>query len=275
MISGTYNLRSTDVSQNPIQELWLECDTTLAPVTINLFEIAELQRQWSIKIHISDASNNASANGITINASPLNFFDNDSTSQISINANGSSIILQVASETQWFAIESVVAIETKLTLIAGDNMLGGDPRVLSDFQPTSGLVEVPPLPTPLKAFEYGAQVDFDGSSNVYAHYLGVVTVDLGSIFGVGRDVSSIICQDSGITGRISSPLTNGGWVTNSLTGVAEPIANAFLNYDNTIGNSNEYYLFLLTGNPNPFACFVNLNFTIGTNSSTVNFNRNV
>jgi hypothetical protein len=275
MISGIYNLLSTDVSQNPIQELWLECDTTLAPVTINLFEIAELQRQWSIKIHISDASNNASANAITINASPLNFFDNDSTSQISINANGSAIILQVASETQWFAIESVTTLESKFTLIAGDPLSGGDIRVLSDFQPTSGLVEIPPLPTPLKSFEYVARVDFDGLSNVYAHYLGVVTVDLGSSFGIGADVSTITCQDSSITGEINSPLTNGGWVTNPATGQVEQLANAFINYDNTIGNPNEYYFFLLTGNPNDFECVVNLYFTTYTNSSTVNFNRNV
>jgi hypothetical protein len=275
MISGTYNLLSTDVSQNPIQELWLECDTTLAPVTINLFEIAELQRQWSIKIHISDASNNASANAITINASPLNFFDNGSTSQISINGNGSSIILQVASETQWFAIESVTTLESKFTLIAGDPLSGGDSRVFSDFQPTSGLVEIPPLLTPLKAFEYVARVDFDGSSNGYAQYLGVVTVDLGSFFGIGGDVSTITCKDSAITGEITSPLTNGGWVTNSLTGLIEPLTNALINYDNTIGNPNEYYFFLLTGNLNPFECVVNLNFTTYTNSSTVNFNRNV
>ena len=70
MITGTYNLTVNpqwiNVQQ---QEVFLECDTTLAPVTINLFEIAELNRFWGVKIIISDANNNAGTNNITINAS--------------------------------------------------------------------------------------------------------------------------------------------------------------------------------------------------------------
>jgi hypothetical protein len=67
MITGIYNLPATLASQSPLQEIWLECDTTLAPVTINLFEIAELNRQWLVKIHIADSAANASNNNIVIN----------------------------------------------------------------------------------------------------------------------------------------------------------------------------------------------------------------
>jgi len=108
MITGTYNLTVNpqwiNVQQ---QEVFLECDTTLAPVTINLFEIAELNRFWGVKIIISDANNNAGTNNITINASGSDTVDDDTTNQIVINTNGSSVSFQVASETQWLAIESV------------------------------------------------------------------------------------------------------------------------------------------------------------------------
>jgi hypothetical protein len=110
MITGTYNLTVNpqwiNVQQ---QEVFLECDTTLAPVTINLFEIAELNRFWGVKIIISDANNNAGTNNITVNASGSDTVDDDTTNQIVINTNGSSVSFQVASETQWLAIESLVA----------------------------------------------------------------------------------------------------------------------------------------------------------------------
>lgn len=110
MITGTYNLTVNpqwiNVQQ---QEVFLECDTTLAPVTINLFEIVELNRFWGVKIIISDANNNAGTNNITVNSSGSDTVDDDTTNQIVINTNGSSVSFQVASETQWLAIESVVA----------------------------------------------------------------------------------------------------------------------------------------------------------------------
>ena len=113
MITGTYNLTVNpqwiNVQQ---QEVFLECDTTLAPVTINLFEIVELNRFWGVKIIISDANNNAGTNNITVNASGSDTVDDDTTNQIVINTNGSSVSFQVASETQWLAIESIVAVAT-------------------------------------------------------------------------------------------------------------------------------------------------------------------
>ena len=60
MITGTYNLTVNPQWRNLQQsEVFLECDTTLAPVTINLFEIADLSRFWNVKIVISDPNNNA------------------------------------------------------------------------------------------------------------------------------------------------------------------------------------------------------------------------
>lgn len=108
MITGTYNLAVDPQWRNlQLQEVFLECDTTLAPVTINLFEIADLNRFYNVKLIISDVSNNAGTNNITINASGSDIIDSDTTNQIVLNSNGESLALQVASEQQWMAIESV------------------------------------------------------------------------------------------------------------------------------------------------------------------------
>ena len=97
------------------QEVFLECDTTLAPVTINLFEIADLNRFWNVKVIISDYGNNASVNNIVITAGGGNLIDQDGTVQIVLNLNGESVTFQPVSETSWIALESVggaVAIPT-------------------------------------------------------------------------------------------------------------------------------------------------------------------
>jgi hypothetical protein len=108
MITGTYNLAVSSEWRNLQEgEVFLECDTTLAPVTINLFEIAELQRFWNVKIVVSDPNNNAGTNNITINAGGSDTMDDSSTVQIVLNGNGESVALQVVSETQWLASESV------------------------------------------------------------------------------------------------------------------------------------------------------------------------
>ena len=89
------------------QEVFLECDTTLAPVTINLFEIADLNRFWNVKVIISDYGNNASVNNIVITAGGGNLIDQDGTVQIVLNLNGESVTFQPVSETSWIALESV------------------------------------------------------------------------------------------------------------------------------------------------------------------------
>lgn len=104
MITGIYNLPATLASQSPLQEVWLECDTTLAPVTINLFEIAELNRQWLVKIHIVDSSANASNNNIVINTAGSDGIDGEYGTSYVINTNNGSALFLVANETTWFAI---------------------------------------------------------------------------------------------------------------------------------------------------------------------------
>lgn len=109
-ITGTYNLLANSLWQTLVlQEVRLECDTSLAPVTINLFEISELKRLWNVKIYITDISANASANNITINSSGSDTIDSTGNIQRIISNDGVSAVFAVVNQTQWVALESSVA----------------------------------------------------------------------------------------------------------------------------------------------------------------------
>ena len=61
------------------QEVRLECDTTTAPVTINLPKISDLAQSTNLKLVIVDVTANASTNNITINSDGPDTFDDDTT----------------------------------------------------------------------------------------------------------------------------------------------------------------------------------------------------
>jgi hypothetical protein len=108
MITGTYNLLA-DPSWSLLQlnEVRLECDTTLSAVTINLPEISTLSQSTNLKLVIVDATGNASTNNITVNSFGSDTFDDSTTNQVILDTDGSSIIFQNVTSTQWIATESV------------------------------------------------------------------------------------------------------------------------------------------------------------------------
>lgn len=112
MITGTYNVPATLPSQPILQEIFLECDSSLAPVTINLFDIADVNRQWDLVIYVSDATNSASVNPITINCAAGNHFDQVGVSTISLTLDGSAFELRIASELTWLASEGTTGSST-------------------------------------------------------------------------------------------------------------------------------------------------------------------
>ena len=274
MITGTYNLSVNPQWINLQQaEVFLECDTTLAPVTINLFEIADLKRFWNAKIIISDVNNNAGTNNITVNCGGSDVFDNDTINQLVLNVNGSSLSLQVVSETQWLAIESVGGVIAPVwDAIAGDPLLGADTFVESGVTQISETVLFNDISNAV--YKLRGRIVFDGSSNVYANYIGLITADVGNKIVVLANDSVLTCGDSGITGNLVSPLAVGGFVQNTLTGASENIAFALLNLDNTIGTPNEYYLFFLAGNPNDFDATAFLDITFITTSANITYTQN-
>ena len=108
MITGTYNLVA-DPSWGLIQfqEVRLECDTTLGPVTINLPAISTLTQSTNLKLIVVDATANANTNNITVNSDGSDTFDDSVTNQIILDTNGSSVIFQNVAQTQWIATDSV------------------------------------------------------------------------------------------------------------------------------------------------------------------------
>lgn len=102
IISGTYNLVVDPLwSQIPLQEVYLECDCSIAPVTINLFEISELGSFWNVKIFVSDISNSCATNNITINAGGSDIIGNTSVNSIVLNTNGCTTSLYVVNSAAW------------------------------------------------------------------------------------------------------------------------------------------------------------------------------
>ena len=114
MITGTYNLEANPSwSLLQFQEVRLECDTTLGPVTINLPSIAKLSQSTNLKLIIVDATANASSNNITINSGSVgappvfDTFDDSTTTSLILDTDGSSVALQNVSSNQWIATESI------------------------------------------------------------------------------------------------------------------------------------------------------------------------
>lgn len=107
VITGTYNFSSEDYWRlSQLQEVYLECDTTLAPVIINLCAISDFDRFWNVKIYVSDLSNNATTNNITINCDGSDKINLDGQTTEIISQNGGNCFLSITNENSWVAFVS-------------------------------------------------------------------------------------------------------------------------------------------------------------------------
>lgn len=105
IITNSYNLNYETISRNqPIEQIYLECDTTLSPVTISLFPIYKTNNFYNIKIFISDYGNNAATNNITIGCSTGDIINTLGNTQVVINTNGGSLELQIAGNNKWLSL---------------------------------------------------------------------------------------------------------------------------------------------------------------------------
>lgn len=82
----------------------LLCDTSLAPVTINLLDIPDDAWMTTYKLYIVDNSSNASVNNITINAG-LGQLINDLPS-VTISTNGQCALVRIVSNNQYISTSS-------------------------------------------------------------------------------------------------------------------------------------------------------------------------
>lgn len=132
VITGTYDLVvNPNWKQLQLQEIYLECDTSLSSVTINLFPIADLDRFWNVKIYVTDLSNNAGANPIIINADGLDTINRQGYTNFTIDYNGGDVVLMVVSGNKWSAFSQTVLTQTGLTYKGAWNANTNTPTLTS------------------------------------------------------------------------------------------------------------------------------------------------
>lgn len=93
----------------------LLCDTSLAPVTINLLEIPDDAWLTTYKLYIVDNSSNASVNNITINAGAGQLI-NDQTS-VTISTNGQCALVRIVSNNQYISTSSGGVVANALEVL--------------------------------------------------------------------------------------------------------------------------------------------------------------
>jgi hypothetical protein len=93
----------------------LLCDTSLAPVTINLLEIPDDSWMTTYKLYIVDNSSNASVNNITINAG-VGQLINDLPS-ITISTNGEAALVRIVSNNQYISTSSGGVVANALEVL--------------------------------------------------------------------------------------------------------------------------------------------------------------
>lgn len=101
-VSGTFTFTPTSPVLSNINEIILQCDTSAAPVTVNLPRISTFGGQLTFRVKVIDGSGNAATNRITVNTASGDFFLGSQT-QVIVNGNGASIEAIIVSRTQWAA----------------------------------------------------------------------------------------------------------------------------------------------------------------------------
>lgn len=104
-VTGTYDLQAS-FGYNLLQEneIYLECDTTLAPVIINLPLISDFDGILNMKVYVTDYGNNAFNNNISIVPASGNTIN--SFGSVIIDNNNGSASISIASSSKWIAYDS-------------------------------------------------------------------------------------------------------------------------------------------------------------------------
>ncbi len=104
-VSGSYTVvPDSSWSQLQLNEIYIECNTSLVSCSITLPQISSFNGAYNTKFYISDASNNASVRNITINAATGNTIDG--TTFTTINTSGGSASIAIVSANQWISLSS-------------------------------------------------------------------------------------------------------------------------------------------------------------------------
>lgn len=126
-VTGTITVKENDVV--------LYCDTTSAPVVVNLLQIPDNYWSTQYKIYIVDSGNNAATNNITINAGTSQTIDNASSKVITTNSD--SLVITVSSNNSYVANQAQKASINSLTQLVVNNTV----FVMKNGDNSTGLVE--------------------------------------------------------------------------------------------------------------------------------------
>jgi len=116
--STYYNNNSRVVAGTPIiyqNDVILLCDTSLAPVVINLLEIPDDAWMTTYKLYVIDNSGNASVNNITINAGVGQLINNGASVTISTNGEGS--LIRIISNNQYLSSSAGGSVANTLEIL--------------------------------------------------------------------------------------------------------------------------------------------------------------
>jgi hypothetical protein len=185
MITGNYTLTPSVEWRNvQLEDQFLECDTTLGDVNISLPDIADLERFWSVRIHII---NKVGANAVNLIAfttllpTPVTNFINGVAS-VSLENSGDSLICAVQDETNWLSTASSGYAGVP-TVVAALNQAG-----------LSGVIyDALPVGSSLAVVDYNATGDgctlvkTTVANNTFADWIVVATELVASTGGIGTN----------------------------------------------------------------------------------------
>ena len=126
---------------------------------------------------------------------------------------------------------------------------GSDPAVNSGMFKTNRTVDIGG--TLYRVYNIKAEVVISGSNNTFVNYIGVVSGSTN--YAPSLTKSLVIAQDPTFN-RVQTPLTTYALVYDETLLFAAPVDLMTVNYDNTLGNPDEYYIFSIAANTNNFSC---------------------
>ncbi len=133
-----------------------------------------------------------------------------------------------------------------ITLVAGS-----DPSVESGMYKTNNKVDLGG--TMYDVYKINARVRLPGGTNTYVNYIGLVTNNTSTTFIPSATKGLVNASDPTFV-QVQSPLGVSALVYDETLLFAAPIDLMTINNDNTLGGTNEYYIFSIAANTNNFSC---------------------
>ena len=126
---------------------------------------------------------------------------------------------------------------------------GSDPEVNSGMFKTNRTVDIGG--TLYRVYNIKGNVSIPGGGNNFVNYIGVVAGSTN--YTLSTTKSLVVAQDPTFF-RVQTPLTTYSLVYDETLLFAAPVDLMTINYDNTLGNPDEYYIFTIAANTNNFSC---------------------